>query len=464
MYTIIVDSKLMRHLAKADPLDPGLQNLVWKFGDKYAKADLLKRKDLSLTITEQAILSDEYIYSWASEKDRDGTHVNIAIKNAKSENSFVQLLGQHNLDATGLDNIATWTLTNASKVLSLFTLERPLLPSATRRDLIQQYIILSRKDISAHFSEFNQISRKYLLTSKEDYLAALEIADWRESSLIANSNKFLKEDRQVLDQLLLKVAQLADLDAIALGSPMLQKDLKSVIRDILASSEVTESELENMLLNPVLSDFYKDLRKRKDDKSIIAYKKLTCNPNRSETLSPLESIEHVTVLESIVAQRLAINFPRFELAFEAIKHREALTPNTYEVLTGNILGDETRSLLTYLSTQNDFDSLLAFCRINGIHMTNHLPQRVSLLQSLASEGSKLISDHNLEDLELVEVLPFLKPVSFYLGEPKLFGLIAQKISELPEMELEFALTLIGQWESTLPELLITAEKVVGELR
>lgn len=461
VYNGFVDINLMRNLAKAQPLAEDLQNLVWRYGDRYAKADLVKRADLSPTISEEVILDDEYIFAWATNKDREIAQVKVAINNANSENSFVQLLGQNNLDAEGLELIAQWTLANASKVLSLFALERDMLARSTRRALIQQYIILSRADISAHFTEFNQISRKYLLVSKEDYRDALEVATWKESSLIAHSNKFLKDDALILEQLLKKVALLPEVDTITLGSPMLHKDIKSVVRDILTSSIVSEIQLNTLLHNPILTEFYPDILKRIGDKSFTSYQELTCNSSNKGVVTMIEAERHVEILESIVAQRIAINFPRFDLAFEAIKHRDALATVTFDTLTSNILGEETKTLLNYLATNNDVDSLLAFCRSNGIHMTREIPQRSYILQTLAQEGSKLINDQNLETDEYKLVINYLNPISRYLGEPKILGIIAQEIKELPQLELEFALTLISQWEGTLPQLILAAKKVVG---
>lgn len=451
----------MGNLAKAQPLAEDLQNLVWRYGDRYAKADLVKRGDLSPLISEEVILEDEFIFAWATNKDREIAQVKVAIDNANSENSFVQLLGQNNLDAEGLESIAQWTLENASKVLSLFALERSMLSRSTRRALIQQYIILSRADISAHFTEFNQISRKHLLTSKEDYQDALEVATWKESSLIAHSNKYLKDDALILEQLLKKVALLPEVDTIALGSPMLQKDIKSVVRDILTSSIVSEIQLNALLQNPILTEFYPDILKRIGDKSFTAFQELTCHSSDKGVVIKSEAERHVEILESIVAQRIAINFPRFDLAFEAIRHRDALSTATFDTLTSNILGEETKTLLSYLATINDVDSLLAFCRSNGIHMTREIPQRPYILQTLAQEGSKLINDQNLEADEFKLVINFLNPISRYLGEPKILGKIAQEIRELPQLELEFALTLISQWEGNLPQLLLAAKKVVG---
>ena len=456
-----MDTNLLRHLAKAEPLAGDLQNLVWRFGDKYAKADLVKRLDLSDAISEEVILSDEYIFSWATSKDRKSEHVKVAIKNANSENSFVQLIGQNNLDPEGLEIIAEWALCNNSKVLLLFALERTMLTRYTRRALIQQYIILSRDDISAHFTEFNQISRKYLLASKEDYQDALEVATWKESSLIAHSNRYLKDDVFILGELLNKVALLPEVDSIALGSPMLQRDIKSVMRDILTSSVVSEIQLNTLLQNPNLVEFYPDILKRRDDKSYASYQELTCNANNAIFAPESEAEQHVKILENIVARRLAINFPRFDLAFEAIRHRQALSTATFETLTSNILGEETKALLSYLASNNDLDSLLAFCRSNGVHMTKEIPQRFLILQTLAQEGSKLINDQNLEPDEFNKIINFLKPISLYLGEPKLFGIIAQEIRELPPLELEFALTLMNQWEGTLPQLILAAKKMVG---
>jgi hypothetical protein len=67
----------------------------------------------------------------------------------------------------------------------------------------------------------------------------------------------------------------------------------------------------------------------------------------------------------------------------------------------------------------------------------------------------------LETDEYKIVINYLNPISRYLGEPKILGIIAQEIRELPQLELEFALALISQWEGTLPQLLLAAKKVVG---
>lgn len=422
-----------------------MQYFLWDIGDEAIQRSLSKRRDLIDELSIISILDDRLIASWTQTERKDPDLLHLAIENAKTDTTFIQLITQSNLDSVMAEKLAK----RVSPKVGWYLLTHPKLSNSTAEKLIASYI-LSQNSIS---DKSWYIFEERLGVRYDLWAAAVNNSNLDNIPIIQYAAKKSIFDSNLRNCIINALVRIDKGDVYSNTNTI--KYSEQIISELLRSPYLTKIQL-TQLRNLNLSKNHYDVLELRIKSDLFAnLSALTCSsdPDNPKTIS-IES--HVKSLVAIASESTSIVLPADLVAYEALLHREHLTPYDLDKLLAHSRGISSRELAKRLELEGRLLDLVELSKYMGIFVLDDLLDKSPIYALLSEEGSVEINDRTVTDSLRDVVIDHYRPLSKVINQPNIISSIIGRLEDLERDVSETAISLLGEWEGNLKELIITA--------
>jgi hypothetical protein len=423
---------------------------LWATGDLQVQKTIAKRADLPYEIEKKVVLNDELLSCWCS-RERNGSLLKRAIKNANSSNAIGALIEQVALDESDFNIL----LGKVDKNTILYLLKRENLS----REIRDRALKIFAENASFKSGSFGEVLTSSVGQDIEDWLTILINSTWENSGLIAHTTCYLNRDIRFIEAFKNKFETLDQFTAQKINSNgFLERDLDRDITRIwkifltcysLDNNFLAQSYQDKLFIkiNPERSTLLSE-RLKYNYKEDIA--KLNCSGFNDGFLGVER--DHAEIIEYLTFYGERSTLPVELIAKEALIHREVLKEGTVNSALSNLLGSGSRSLALEFLDCFPTELGLEYFKLKGVNLIGEHENRVELLKYLASIGHSDIRSSTINIKEKDLIFEYIKPLNTFIGESDYTAILLKRIEVLPLSQQEFIFALLPDWEGTFVEL------------
>ncbi|MFM7088476.1 MAG: hypothetical protein ACKOW9_03015 [Candidatus Paceibacterota bacterium] len=431
------------HRYLAEQTEIPLDRMLSLFNHKSARIPLATRNDLPEQLTEKIINTSELITYWASTNDRPSNHLSKALQTLINEKT----------DLNGLRSLAYSALAKQSNLLPE---DIETLANIPEQSLA--HTLLHRNDLTTTITAklINYLSSE---TDKE-----LTIPQIRERLSSSKELALLLLNNQSLSNIILGLiaeyhshspevaTKLISYLTTYIPSHIENINIQNrVLSRVVSNPFLTEHELTLALSVPNISDELRDeIHKRIENNYALALTNLNCSPDEI-----CNDKTHIEILNILKNARNTISLPTVQILKAILAHFEDLD-STYYALISTVKINDIRDYAKHLFETKKENHLVNLVKMQNTSVLLDIPNAEPVIIALAQEGNQnLIHSRYLMSYAHVVVENFspiykLTPDKYYLS------LILEIIDKEEKNVAETAVSLLGEWNSSLTTLLHSA--------